>query len=199
MYATAMRLPRAVILAVGIAIATPAGAQLAQPVEGVWHLTGHVVATGCGGRCVTRRETVDQEVVIANGQLSGAEGLVPACEGGLSEQEFDGLFTVVPGRRGWFNIRVADRARFRDLVRRCIGYPSLRLGRFGGRLRVAVDGRSFDEVVHVAGSVSVLGRTATFSARGRVHGDRVRDAAAPFAPFTTAAVARALDAALAAE
>jgi len=175
-----MRLPRATILVVSIAIATPAGAQLAQPVEGVWHLTGHVVATGCAGRCVTRRETVDQEVVIANGQLSGAEGLVP-------------------GRGGWFKIRVVDRARLRDLLRGCIGYSSLRLGRFSGRLRVAVDGRSFDEIVRVAGSVSVLGRTATFSARGRVHGDWVRDAAAPFAPFTTAAVARALDAALAAE
>ncbi|TMA47396.1 MAG: hypothetical protein E6J83_04885 [Deltaproteobacteria bacterium] len=194
-----MRLPRATILVVSIAIATPAGAQLAQPVEGVWHLTGHVVATGCAGRCVTRRETVDQEVVIANGQLSGAEGLVPACESGLSEQEFDGLLTLVPGRGGWFKIRVVDRARLRDLLRGCIGYSSLRLGRFSGRLRVAVDGRSFDEIVRVAGSVSVLGRTAIFSARGRVHGDWVRDAAAPFASFTTAAVARALDAALAAE
>src|SRR2546428_2248944 len=165
-----MRLPRAVILAVGIAIATPAGAQLAQPVDGVWHVTGHVVATGCAGRCVTRRETVDQAVVIANGQLSDAEGLVPACEGGLSEQEFDGVLTVVPGRRGWFKTRIVDPARFRELMRRCIGYSSLRLGRFSGRLRVALDGRSFDEIVHLAGSVSVLGRTATFSARGRVHG-----------------------------
>src|SRR5436309_11302986 len=104
-YAPAMRLALAAILAVGIAIATPAGAQLAQPVEGVWHLTGHVVATGCGGRCVTRRETVDQEVVIANGQLSGAEGLVPACESGLSEQEVDGRLTLVPRRGGRFKIR----------------------------------------------------------------------------------------------
>jgi hypothetical protein len=185
----------AVILGMGIALAGAAAAQPVQPVEGVWHLTGRVTATGCADHCVTRRQRVDQEVVVTSAQLSGAEALVPGCSGGVSADEFDGLAMLVPGRRGWLRIRIVDRPRFRRLLRRCIGYPSLRLGKVSGRVRLAPDGRTFDEVVFVSGSVVVYGRTATFSARGRIHAQWVRDAA-PLGSPHGAFLSRVLDDAL---
>jgi len=183
---------------VAIALATPAAAEIV-PSEGVWHLTGHVTATGCADRCVSKRVRVDQEVVVTSAQLTGGEGLVTACSGGVSTAEFDGLSTLVPARRGWLRIRIVDRPRFRQLMRRCVGYPSLRLGPLSARVRVAPDGRSFDEVVFVSGSVAVYGRTATFSARGRIHAEWVRAAASVLGSPRAAVVARVLDAALAGE
>jgi len=84
-------------------------------------------------------------------------------------------------------------------MRRCVGYPSLRIGRISARVRLAADGRSFDEVAFVSGSVAVYGCAATFSARGRVHAEWVREAAAPLETLRAAVLARVLDAALAAE
>ena len=193
-----MTLPRAAVLLVAIAVASPVVAQV-QPVDGVWQVTGTVVVTACAGQCATRRQPVDQEVVVTSAGLSGTEALVPACSGGVSASELDGISTFVPGRRGWLKIRIVDRPRFVRLMRRCVGYQSLRLGRISGRVRLAPDGRSFDEVAAVSGSLTVYGRTATFSGRGKIHAAWVRDAAAPLDSPGAAVLARVIDAALAAE
>jgi hypothetical protein len=185
------------LAAVVLAGAGAAGAQTAQPLEGAWHLTGRIVATGCAGRCVTQRQAVDEEIVITASGVTGAEGLAPGCGGGVSQEEFEGLATLVPGRRGWLKIRIVDRPRFLDLMRRCIGYRSLRLGRIRGRVRIAPDGRSFDEVVSVPGSVTVAGRRATFLAKGRVHAEWVGETVAARAGVGPAALARAVGATLA--
>jgi hypothetical protein len=180
-------------------VARSAAAQGVQAVDGVWHLTGKVKATACADRCATRGQTIDQEIAVSNGQVSGGEGLAPGCDGGVSEEEFEGLSTLVPGRRGWLRIRLVDRPRFLELMRRCIGYRSLRIGGLSGRVRVAPDGRSFDEVVRVSGTVTVYGRSVSFSARGRVHAEWERDAPGALAPLRAAPLVQVLDAALAAE
>lgn len=195
-----MRVPLTAVLAVAMAGAAPASAQTTEPVPGLWHLTGSVVATGCvEGHCVTRRQGVDEDLVVMSAGVSGAEGFLPACAGAVSADEFDRLLTLVPGRRGWLRIRILDRPRFRRLMRRCLGYGSLRLAGVAGRVRIAPDGRSFDEVASVAGSVSVYGRTATFSARGRFHAEWVREATAPAPTLRPALLAGVVDAALGAE
>jgi hypothetical protein len=194
-----MRFPLAAVLAVAMAGAAPANAQTTEPVAGLWHLSGGVVATACADRCVTRRQAIDEDIVVTNAGVSGAEGFAAGCGGAVSTEEFDGLLTLVTGRRGWLRIRILDRPRFRRLMRACIGYRSLRLARFSGRVRIAPDGRSLDEVAFVAGSVSAYGRTATFSAKGRLHAEWVREAPASAATLRPALLAGVLDAALAAE
>jgi hypothetical protein len=193
------RLPTvSLALVLGTAIASSAAAQV-QPVDGVWQLTGKVRATACADRCATRSQPISQEIAVTNGQVTGGEGLAPGCEGGVSAEEFDGLATLVPGRRGWQRIRLVDRAGFVQLMRRCIGYRSVRVHRLGGKVRVAPDGRSFDEVVRVSGTVTVYGRSVSFSARGKVHADWARESPAPFAPLRAAPLVRVLGAALGAD
>ena len=191
-----MRVPIAAAIAIVMAGAAPAAAQTTEPVPGLWRVTGTVAATGCvEGHCVTRRQAIDEDLVVT----SGAEGFLPGCVGAVSADELDGVVTLVPGRRGWLRIRILDRRRFRQLMRRCLGYPSLHLGRLTGRIRIAPDGLSFDARAFVAGSISVYGRTATFSASERLHAEWVREATAPATTLRPALLARVLDAALGAE
>jgi len=89
-------------------------------------VTGHVRATACAGRCASRREALDGSVTITNAGVAAAEGFVASCADTVSAAEFDGVVTVVPGRQGWLRIRVVDRPRFRALMRRCVGYRTLR-------------------------------------------------------------------------
>ena len=175
-------------------------ARAASPVEGVWHLTGRVTATACAGRCLTQREPVDEQIVVTASGLSGVEGIAPACDGEVSGSDVDGLTTLGPARRrGWLRIRIPDRARFVRLMRQCVGYPSLRLRRVSGRVRIAPDGRAFDEVVFVSGSVSVYARRATFSAKGRVHAEWSGAGTAWVDRYGPAALARVVGAALGAD
>jgi len=101
----------------------------------------------------------------------------------MSASEFDGVVTAVPARHGWIRLRVVDRPRFRELVRRCIGYRSLRVSRFSAQARIAADGLSLDEKGTLAGSVTVSGRAVTFSARARVHGEWIGLVASPAPAF----------------
>ena len=158
-------------------------AQTPEPVPGVWHVTGHVRATACAGQCASGRQALDGYVTVTNAGVAAAEGFVASCAATVSASEFDGVVTVVPGRHGWLRLRVVDRPRFRALVRRCIGYRSLRVSRFSARARIAADGLSLDEIGALAGSVTVSGRTATFSVRARVHGEWVGTVASPTPAF----------------
>jgi len=156
------------------ALVGQARAQVTEPVAGLWHFSGRVNATGCADRCVSQRQTIDEDVVVTDAGVSGGEALLGACDG-ASAADFANVVTLAPTRRGWLRIKIARRRDLVRLLRRCTGYPSLRLGSFSGRIRIAPDGLSVDEVVHLSGSVSVSGRTATFSANGRVHAARVGD------------------------
>ena len=160
----------------GLAVGT-AVAQVAQPLDGAWHLTGQVRVTACADRCASRRRTIDKQLVVVNGDLTGADGLESTCDGAVSADEFSAATTLVPARRGWLKMKIVDRARFVSLMRTCIGYRSLRLSRVSSKVRVAPDGRSFDEVVRLAGSVTVRGRKVSFWGGGRAHADWIGTAA----------------------
>jgi hypothetical protein len=159
----------ALVTLLGLAAGT-AAAQVAQPLDGAWHLTGQVRVTACADRCASRRRTIDKQLVVVNGDLTGADGLESACDGAVSADQFSAATTLVPARHGWLKMKIVDRARFVGLMRTCIGYRSLRLSRVSSKVRVAADGLSFDEVVRLAGSVTVRGQNVSFSGGGRAHG-----------------------------
>ena len=161
-------------------------AQATEPVPGLWRVTGHVRATACAGRCASRRQTLDGFVTITNAGVAAAEGFVASCADTVSASEFDGVVTVVPARQGWLRLRVVDRPRFRALLRRCIGYRSLRVSRFSARARIAADGLSLDEKGALTGSVTVSGRAVTFFARARSHAEWSGAIASPTAAFLVA-------------
>ena len=152
-------------------IAGTAVAQTVQPLDGVWHLTGKVHATACADRCASRRRTIDKQLVIVDGDLTGADGLESECDGAVSADEFAATSTLVPAKRGWLKMKIVDRPRFTALMRTCIGYRSLRLSRVTSKVRVAADGKSLDEVVGLAGTVKVYGQTVSFTGGGRAHGE----------------------------
>jgi len=176
---------------IAIVSAGPARAQTTEPVPGVWHVTGRARAAACvEGRCANRGQPIDETLVLTNTGIGAVAGVAAGCSDAVSSGEFDGALTTVRGRRGWFRFRVVDRPRFRELVRRCLGYRSLRVSRFSGRVRIAGDGRSLDEVGFLAGSLTVAGHTATFSVRARLHGQWVGEAGGSPAPaFLTDVVA----------
>ena len=178
------RLVLAAVLALGSV--SPVLAQGTEPVPGIWRVSGHVRATACAGPCASRRQTLDGFVTITNAGVAAAEGFVASCSDTVSAAEFDGVVTVVPAGHGWLRLRVVDRARFRALLRRCIGYRSLRLSRFSARARIAADGLSLDEKGALAGSVTVSGRAVTFFARARVHGEWIGAVASPTPAFLDA-------------
>src|SRR5262245_43714997 len=141
-----------------IVSAAPARAQTTEPVPGVWHLTRHARATACvEGQCASRGQATDETIVLTRTGIGSVAGVAAGCSDAASSGEFDGALTTVRGRRGWFRFRVVDRPRFRELIRRCLGYRSLRVSRFSGRVRIAGDGRSLDEVGFLAGSLTVAG------------------------------------------
>lgn len=151
-----------------------AGSTLAQsvpPLDGVWHLTGKVHATACADRCATRRQTIDKQLVIVGGNLTGADPLESECNGAVTADQFAATTTLVPAKRGWLKMKIVDRPSFMALMRTCIGYRSLRLNRVTSKVRVAPDGKSLDEVIQLAGTVRVYGRTVSFTSGGRAHGE----------------------------
>ncbi len=153
-------------------VLAPGGA-VAQvpPIDGVWHLTGTVRATACADRCASRKRTIDKQLVIVDGNLTGADPLASECDGTVTADQFATATTLVPAKRGWLRMKVVDRARFLSLMRTCIGYRSLRLSRIASKVRVAADAKSLDEVVAIAGSVRVSGQTVNFTGGGRAHGE----------------------------
>jgi len=146
-------------------------AQTVPPLDGVWHLTGKVHATACADRCVTRRRTIDKQLVIVNGSLTGADPLESECGGAVTADQFAATSTLVPAKRGWLKMKIVDRPSFMALMRTCVGYRSLRLSRITSKVRVGSDGKSLDEVVKLAGTVRVSGRTVGFTGGGRAHGE----------------------------
>ena len=182
-YSHFVRLMLMLWMLIAIVSASPARAQTTEPVPGVWRLSGRARGTACvEGRCASQRQAIDETIVLTNTGIGAAAGIAAGCSNAVSSGEFDGVLTTVPGRRGWFRFRVVDRPRFRELIRLCLGYRSLRVSRFSGRVRIAADGRSLDEVGFLAGSLTVSGRTATFSVRARIHGQWVGEAAGSPAP-----------------
>ena len=172
--------------AIAVASAAPVLAQGTEPVPGLWRVSGHVRATACAGRCASRRQTLDGFVTITNAGVAAAEGFVATCADTVSASDFDGVVTVVPARRGWLRLRVVDRPRFRALVRRCIGYRSLRVSRLSARVRIAADGLSLDERGALAGSVTVSGRAVAVFARASVHAEWIGAVASPAPAFLAA-------------
>jgi len=159
-----------ILSSLGLIAGTAVG-QSVPPIDGVWHLTGKVRVTACADRCASRRRTIDKQLVVVGGDLTGTDGLESECDGAVSADEFGAATTLVPAKRGWLKMKIVDRPRFVTLMRTCVGYRSLRLGRITSKVRVAPDGKSLDEVVQLAGTVRVYGQTVSFTGGGRAHGE----------------------------
>src|SRR5512144_2377905 len=152
---------RPVVVALALAVATAAvAAELPTLAPGTWSMSGTVRLRACAaGRCQAQAQRVTDQVPLSPTVLAGTEGLLAACPADVGEAA-TGLTTLVPTRRGWFRLRVLDRAGVAQLMAMCLG-AEFQLKRFAARVRVTPDGRTLDQRFVLGGRVRADGRSAS--------------------------------------
>jgi len=161
---------RLIVLVFVLTGSVAAAVELPSLAAGEWQLSGRVSTTACArGRCATRRQNVNQTFEVTPEGGGSDSFVIPTCPN-VTLPDDASLLTLVPGRNGWLRVRVIDRRALVRLLRQCTGYSTLRLQRFGARVRVEPSGEAFEMRESAGFTVVVQGILVQASAAAHLYG-----------------------------